>query len=366
MLRVVYDYQVFAWQRFGGVSRYICEVAGYLFDQRELHQLDIKILALAYVNEYLKDLPPELVTGMFVPKLKRTGSVIKILDQVMSTIWLTANQPDIIHRTFYSEQEVKPRNSKVVITIYDMIDEKFSPFSDICRRKKQAIEEADHLICISQHTQKDLIELLDIDPQKTSVIYLGHSLSKKADRSSQHQPKIDPYILYVGERGGYKNFVGFLKAYSSSQKLKDNFSVVCFGGGKLAQSDYDLATTLGIPGEKLKYVSGDDSALIEYYRGAAVFVYPSLYEGFGIPILEAMSLGCPVVCSNTSSLAEVAGNAAAFFDPQNPESIALALEKVLFSEAESYNLVQLGLLRAKEFSWEKCAEETLKVYRSLT
>jgi len=105
--------------------------------------------------------------------------------------------------------------------------------------------------------------------------------------------------------------------------------------------------------------------LAKLYSQASAFVYPSLYEGFGIPILEAMSFGCPVVCSHTSSFPEVAGNAAEFFDPYDIESIANALEKVLFDSDLTKKLVELGKARVKNFSWEKCAEQTHSIYASL-
>jgi len=112
-------------------------------------------------------------------------------------------------------------------------------------------------------------------------------------------------------------------------------------------------------------MNGNDSELANSYRGAALFVYPSLYEGFGIPPLEAMSLGCPVACSNNSSIPEVAGNAVEYFDPKDTESMRVAMECVLNSTARRAELIDYGFVRCTQFSWERCAEETLAVYRSL-
>ena len=112
-------------------------------------------------------------------------------------------------------------------------------------------------------------------------------------------------------------------------------------------------------------ISGNDTLLANLYTNAHAFVYPSLYEGFGIPLLEAMSLRCPVVCSNTSSLPEVAGEAAEFFDPYDVAHIIYSLEKVVYSNSISTDLLRLGLERVKKFSWDRCASQTYEIYSTL-
>ena len=191
-------------------------------------------------------------------------------------------------------------------------------------------------------------------------------MSEEAFAEQSEQKIFDfSYILYVGDRYGYKNFARFLQAYGNSQILKKDFKVVCFGGYPMLPEELKEAEKIGILPNSLLYFSGDDSLLTKLYQGAAVFVYPSLYEGFGIPPLEAMSLGCPVVCSNTSSIPEVVGEAAEFFDPNNVQNITNALETVLYSNERTKKLSILGKERAKLFSWQKCAEQTKKVYLSL-
>ena len=112
--------------------------------------------------------------------------------------------------------------------------------------------------------------------------------------------------------------------------------------------------------------SGEDLMLTGLYKNAAAFICPSLYEGFGLPPLEAMALGCPVVCSNVSSLPEVVGNAAEQFDPENIDSIRKAIENVVTDYNHRDNLISLGYKQAKLFSWDKCATETLKVYKTIS
>ena len=253
-----------------------------------------------------------------------------------------------------------------------MIYEKFSYlFSEREKNfsliKARAIKQADHIICISHKTKKDLVEILNIEPKKVSVIYLGYSF-KLENPVSIHALTNDlqhPYILYVGTRGAYKNFDCLLKAYASRSALNKNFKLVCLGAKSFSSDELNKIQELGLSKDQVNYVSGDNQTLAQLYKQASVFVYPSLYEGFGMPPLEAMSFDCPVACSNTGSLPEIVGNAAEFFDPYEVDSIADALEKVLFSSEKAKNLVELGRERIKQFSWETCAKQTSLIYSSL-
>ena len=144
-----------------------------------------------------------------------------------------------------------------------------------------------------------------------------------------------------------------------------NFNLICFGGGEFTKAELTLFKELGLKENQIRQCSGDDQLLARLYTSASVFVYPSLYEGFGIPPLEAMSYKCPVVCSDSSSIPEVVGDAGEFFDPYSIESISLAIERVVESNILSNDLIRKGNDRLKLFSWDKCANETLKVYKSL-
>ncbi|KYC41561.1 glycosyl transferase group 1 [Scytonema hofmannii PCC 7110] len=366
MIKIVYDYQVFCWQQYGGISRYICELVNHLAEDKNF---DVKILAMAYVNQYLKALhknKANTVVGYQIPKIPKTGNLIRSFNSNLSKIYLTANRPHIIHQTFYYPQRIVSRKVKVVATVHDMLHEKFPHFFPGYRtstEKIEAIKRADRIICVSENTKKDLMEILDVNSEKISVVYHGVAVPFKTKHDNIHQ--LEPYILYVGAREGYKNFQGLLQAYATSDQIKNNFNLVCFGGGSFSSDELRRMAALGLTEEQVLYFSGDDTALTALYRYASVFVYPSLYEGFGIPPLEAMALACPVACSNKSSLPEVVGNAAEFFDPEEAESITEALEKILFSEQRALDLVTLGKERVKLFTWEKCAKQTGLVYSSL-
>ena len=362
-INVVYDYQIFSKQRYGGISRYFCELAKGMASNENF---DVKILAGAYINEYLCTAPSNLGVGIKIPKIQRTGKVIEQANILFSKFWLQSYSINILHETFYAPQSLAPSNAKKVLTVYDMIFEKLYPDDYVNKLKEMAVCRADHIICISESTRDDLLNLISIDPDKVSVIYLGHSPGNDLPEQQLHEQPLDaPYILYVGDRYGYKNFSGLLQAYANSEQLNKDFKLVCFGGPPLFSEELSRAHQLGMTEGSLLHFSGSDALLKQFYQGASAFVYPSMYEGFGIPPLEAMSLSCPVICSNTSSIPEVVGNAAELFDPNNIESIAAAMEKVLYSTECSEHLKSLGHERIKLFPWEKCVKQTQEVYLSL-
>jgi glycosyltransferase involved in cell wall biosynthesis len=171
------------------------------------------------------------------------------------------------------------------------------------------------------------------------------------------------YLLFVGRRAIYKNFNALLKAYSSSEELMKNFNIIQFGGNKFSKEEIELIKSLKIDQSNIIHLNGNDKTLFDLYSNASALILPSLYEGFGLPILEAMSIGCPVVCSNTSSLPEVAGSAVKYFDPKNYEDIKEAIISVVFSSTYKNELIKLGYDQVKKFSWEKCAKDTLKIYK---
>jgi len=376
-MKIVYDHQIFTTQKYGGISRYFYELATRMAG---FEDYDVKILAGLYINNYLDNCPSNMVDGWKKPAIPKT--IRFAFNTLASQFRLQSDPPDIIHETYYVYNKIAANSfkAKVIMTVHDMIHEKFADsapktFNLLFNRyqidwssfKLKAAQRADCIICVSNNTKKDLIDIFDIDPQKIAVIYHGNSLLFELSATSKIQQKnpYHPYILYVGPRGWYKNFSRLIQAYASSSSLNSNFNLLCMGGNDFTPDELQLIHKLGVNENKIIHTSGDDRELAQLYSQASAFVYPSLYEGFGIPILEAMSLGCPVVCSNTSSFPEVALNAAEFFDPYDIESIANALEKVLFSQELSQKLTELGKDRIKDFSWEKCAEQTRSIYTSL-
>lgn len=364
-MKIAYDSQIFSMQEYGGVSRYFFELADNI---AKANAAEVAIFSPLYTNSYLAAASHQLkVRGMKMPVIRHSWRVYRAINRMYAPSMMARFHPDIVHETYYSQKSKTPVDSKVVLTVFDMIHERFP--DDFATRdrtseeKAKAVERADHVICISEQTRKDLIELLGVDRAKTSVVHLGFSLTKQSADSRLASER--PYVLYVGSRGGYKNFESLLRAYAANPALQHDHDLVAFGGGSLNAREKALLAKLGIPFERVRHLSGDDSVLSGLYRRAALFVYPSRYEGFGIPPLEAMSFDCPVACSNVSSIPEVVGDAAEFFDPDSIESIGQAIERVLNDATLRDVLVARGRERIKLFYWERCAEQTLDVYRSL-
>jgi glycosyltransferase involved in cell wall biosynthesis len=280
---------------------------------------------------------------------------------------LRRHSPDIVHRTYYAPGQPAIEGARTVITVYDMIHERFhEQMADDANAhgKRAAIAAADHAICISECTRRDLIELFDVDPAKTSVVHLGFDLMPAGAGPTLATPGRE-FLLYVGQRAGYKNFGGLLAALAGSPRLSASFDIVCFGGGDFNAAERQAIAAAGLKPGQVRQLGGTDAVLAQLYAQAAVFVYPSLYEGFGIPPLEAMSFGCPVVCGEVASLPEVAGDAASYFQPDEPESLAAAIERVVAQPDYRADLVSRGHQRLKLFSWQRCAEQTFGIYERL-
>lgn len=365
-LHILYDHQIFTWQTYGGISRYYYEIANRIAAMGN----DVEIFSPFYVNKYIQNDRQVQFCGAKIPFFWNiTPQILKFINPMLARVLIKPRKDiDILHETYFSLLDWCPKSAKRVITVYDMIHEKFAEYFSRWNKTQQfkahAVRRADHVICISENTRQDLISLLNVPEEKTSVVYLGYSLNinrlyKKAVASGK------PFILYVGSRGEWKNFNGLIQAYGQSQFLKNEFNLVCFGGGSFNTQELKLMDSLNIEHNKIKHITGTDDLLAGLYSTAAAFVCPSLYEGFGIPPLEAMSFGCPVVCSNTSSLPEVVGNAAELFDPENEAAMRCAIETVVVDHEKSHSLVERGYERIKKFSWDKTSFDTLKVYKKL-
>lgn len=367
-MKIAYDHQIFGWQEYGGISRYFYELANTI---AQSSAADVAVVSPFYVNSYLKDRSEALyVLGRKVPAIRRSGRFFRAINQYLSTPLMRAYVPDIVHETYYSFSSVATKTTKVVVTVHDMIHElypeSFASWDSTAREKAVAVKRADHIICVSENTKSDLVEILGVAADSISVVYHGFSLTQRDDNLNySYSMPLAPYILYVGSRGGYKNFANLLSAFATNQALRGNFKLIAFGGGLFSAREQNLISALGLREADVLQIAGDDALLADLYRSAAVFVYPSLYEGFGIPPLEAMSFDCPVACSNTSSIPEVVGDAALLFDPHSVHAIGAALVEITSSQMLRASLVAKGRERIKLFSWKHCADQTMNVYRQL-
>ena len=219
-------------------------------------------------------------------------------------------------------------------------------------------------MCISEQTKQDLIDLFKIKEKKISVTLLASTIDK--NKIKNEKKKIfENHLLFVGSRHGYKNFVGLIKAYSISSFLKNNFKIIAYGGEKKNKEDFNLLKNNNVNSKSVIYLNDSDIHLSKLYQNVSALVYPSFYEGFGLPLVEAMQMGCPVISSVEGSLREVGGKGLKYFNPYSAENISIAIEEALNSKKKINNLIEYGFKRAEYFSWSKCARETISAYKKI-
>ncbi len=361
-MKVAFDHQIFSFQRYGGVSRYFFELAS------RLHTYGVSetsIIAPLHINNYLTTESARRFThGKYLPyKFGAVPLLAGLSNRVAAPLAWRGVNPDIVHETYFSFRPVGKAKHRV-LTVYDMIHELFMPEAKLAiAAKRAAVNRADRIICISENTRQDLVSLYSIDPARTSVVHLGHSLTAETNETDTNLGPRRPSLLYVGIRGGYKNFKTLLQAFGSSPTLRE-FELIAFGGPPVHADEHEEISRLGII-DRVRFVSGSDRELAARYQAATAFVCPSKYEGFGLPPLEAMSHGCPVVCSNGGSIPEVVGDAGVYFDPTSVEGLRTVLEQVATDETLQADLRARGFARIGAFSWDRCAAETAQIYREI-
>ncbi|MCF8171974.1 MAG: glycosyltransferase family 4 protein [Candidatus Methylopumilus sp.] len=365
-MRIAFDHQAFCLQKTGGISRYFFHLA----EQLEIMGEGVGVFSPLYRNQYARQLQQKIVHGGYVKDYPpRCADAAVALNGVLARRQLRAWQPDVAHETYFSNTRSGSDKTPTVLTVFDMIgelglDAKAQTPAQLKKSKKYAaVKHADHVICISEHTRQDLIRLYEVSPAKTSTIHLGCAVATPADTLALKIAK--PYLLYVGLRAGYKNFARFIQGFASSAQLRSSFDIVAFGGGGFSAEERMQFEALKLQPGQVRQIDGDDLKLATYYRQASAFVYPSCYEGFGLPPLEAMANQCPVVSSRTSAMPEVIGDAAEFFDPLDLDSIATAIQNVVNSQTRTNELIAKGLARVEQFNWQTCAAQHLALYRSL-
>ena len=386
-MRVLFDHQTFT-KKYGGISRYFFELIRHLDGDADFSwKLGLRYSDNAYLSSsplFRLDKIPSLDEFCFglnfkgkykiYATLRRVGLIkdFHAINREVSIRMLQEGQYDIFHPTYYHPYFYGHLGKKpFVLTVYDMTHElylkhlpRFSADRDATiKNKKLLAKKADAIIAISENTKRDIVRLYDIDPGKIKVIHLGNSLMYSGSSPNLKLP--EKYILFIGTRDHHKNFRLFVRAMAPLLHQDESLHLVCGGGSVFNPEEIDFFASLSCSNRIIHREVEGDGTLVSLYKKALAFVFPSLYEGFGIPVLESFSCGCPVILSNTSSFPEVAADAAEYFNPEDEMSMIAAVKKMLYDEGMRAELRRRGFERLKYFSWEKTVSETKKVYESL-
>jgi len=364
-MKILFDPQVFLWQKTGGVSRFCAEL---YYQLKKNKQNKIKIPVFFYENQHLKELGAAPIFLNWFLKFNLSCRIIGkykfSLNQLLINSLLSLNKYDLYFQSYYETYFLDAiGDTPFVVTIHDMIHELYPTESTnyLIKNKKILIEKSTRIIVVSHNTKRDILTFYpSVKEDKIDVVYLAHSIKHTSYKvNSLNMPK--QYILYVGGRGGYKNFEFFIQAVSN-WLLENKFSLLCLGGGVFNKEELKLINQLGI--DQITYqITCLDSELFEYYSKAFVFVFPSLYEGFGIPILESMACGCPVVLPYTSSFPEIAGDAGIYFESESQSSLVEKLDVLKNDNQFLEEKREQGILQSKKFSWEKTANGCEEVFK---
>lgn len=364
-MKVLFDPQVFAWQIYGGISRLFAEL--YREYMTKNYGVELAVPLWYGDNMYAKDsqMPQKsLFVNRHFPGKSR---ISKFVNTALFPKAIKQMNPHIVHPTYYDDSfRRSTRDIPFVLTVHDMIHERYSDTffahdKTITRKKKELAHCAARIIAVSEATKRDLIEFFEVKENKIDVVYHGSSLKYCGDEKKEQTQNHRPYVLFVGQRHLYKNFLFFLSSIASVLQDKD-LELWCVGGGPFTRDEKRLMARLGVLNRIFQF-SLSDAKLSAAYLGALVFVFPSLYEGFGIPILEAFFQHCPVVVSDIPVFREIAGDAAIYFDPVEPEELRTAVEHIIDDTALRQDLMARGAVRSKLFSWERCARETAATYQ---
>lgn len=361
-MRIAFDHQAFCRRPYTGIARYYTRLLAHL---PNVADGALRLFAPVHVSALLAADPVGRAAGYYLPWHPRPARpLVRALSGMLARRAIARWRPDLVHETYYSPQPSAPPGVPVVLTVFDLIHELFPhqfPLYDRVRAAKRvALRRAACILCISATTRRDLLRYYDLPAERIGVVHLGVDETPLPGPAVK-KPERRPFFLFVGERSGYKNFTALVNAFAASPWLKTECELRCLGGGPFTRTERRLLHRLGIAA-RVHHCSGGDALLSRLYTQALALVYPSCYEGFGLPLLEAMRHGCPVAASTGGALPEIGGDAAEWFDPTDPAAIRASLESLANSSARRAELQARGFARVRQFGWERCARATWAHY----
>lgn len=372
-MELIVDGIIYLYQKFGGISRLYTETLPRICDLEP----DLTTTLLTYPQGSPDSLPlHERIILRPMPDVSRYFRPYRfwrpyypLLRKLEARPLLGSSRGKIWMSTYYTSPIAWA--GPQVFVAYDFIYEKFrqeywpnelSQADEVIQNKARAISRANLVICISETTRQDLMELYHVPDHKAVVVHLAHKSSfTLLDESADKQK--GKFFLYVGNRRRYKDFVILLQSYAIWSS-RFEIGLVCAGGGEWTVSERQQLSRYGLDNLITLHPQVDDLHLCRLYNQASAFIYTSQCEGFGIPLLESMACGCPVIASRIPSSVEVSRDVPIYFSPGNVDDLLAALDQAV-SEGRSTPRTAAGLALARQYSWENTAQGFLQAFHSM-
>lgn len=358
-MKILYDYQGLI-QTAGGVSRCICEYIKALRDSS-----DIKIACPLTDNIYIKDILNKETLLHDMPNFPGRYRIMKFIDRMYCISEIKKNKFDVFHPTLDLDFYYKDIKKPYVLTIHDLIPEIYfskTPDKQIkvwLDNKAKAIAGASRIMCVSENTKKDLLKHYSfVDESIVKVVH--HGIYTYAGNYIEN--KYGDYILFVGTRESYKNFDLCIKSLKTVLNKYPDIKIICTGK-QFTTAEIQYIESLGIKNNVINVGYVKDNELASLYHHAMLFIFPSLYEGFGIPILEAFVNNCPACIADASCFPEIGGDAVSYFNPTDEKSITDAVINIIEDPDYANSLRHKGLERSKLFTWSQAANKVMECYK---
>lgn len=355
-MRVAFDEQIFAAQRYGGISRLFAEISREFIADPSLG-VSLQPLSALVVNRYLLD-DPSLAR---ILKVTEASGSLTALGRYFMHVG-PRPEVDIIHNTFYLPHGLAGYpGAKRVVTVHDMIPELLPRTRrrlDFITLKRRYVTQADHIICVSEATRRDLIATYPGITTPISVVH--HGVDARFTPGAAALPMLpDRYAVLVGNRGQYKDARVLMEAFAALPEHE--LHLVLVGGGGLSRAEVKVLDRLGIRSRTMQ-VSLPDADMPAAFGNAVMCIFPSRFEGFGLPALESMACGTPTILARSSSLPEVGGDAAWYFTPGDARDLMRRMHELLDDASARDDLSRRGVARAATFTWHATARATAAIY----
>ena len=364
----------------GGISRYFYELITHFTTGEYMEMMSVRYPRVRSENYFYNQLPLANNTSKKVPTKYPFSDYLISLPGIIQTkkILSKSKNNTVFHPTaLYLPYKYDNRHHSMVVTCHDLIYNHYQKENGHNLKHKlnmmnfhNGYKNATRIIAISNNTKKELMGYYDfVSPDMVDVIYHGFSLKNRGILNNKFDEKKlsqlmsgKRYLLFVGNRLNHKNFPFFVSAIAPLLLDLCDLYLICVGGGNFKYDEEDLLNSLGIK-NKIIHLFPTDEELTYLYQHALTYICPSLYEGFGLPILEAYANSCPAILNNTSCLPEIGGEGALYFESENPISLQNCVYSLYGNDNLRETLISKGHTQVKKFSWDKCAKKTYQTYQ---